>query len=150
MLSADDVAALQSARHPDPFAVLGPLVLTNVLCGRLNQMSSGRVLFKLFTPAERAMAIRALDRLGRRNVQGEQAAFAELGLHPQRAAHELAQIARDGESQTGASVRLGDLVAALAERLENPGEHVRRDSHAIVFDFHLHGGGAGPCAASIS
>ena len=39
-------------------------VLTNVLCGRLNQMSTTRVLFKMFTPAERALAIRALDRLG--------------------------------------------------------------------------------------
>ncbi len=39
-------------------------VLTNVLCGRLNQMPTARVLFKLFTPAERALAIRALDRLG--------------------------------------------------------------------------------------
>jgi phosphonate transport system ATP-binding protein len=47
------------------FNLVGRLdVLTNVLCGRLNQMSTGRVLFKLFTPAERAMAIRALDRLG--------------------------------------------------------------------------------------
>jgi len=35
-----------------------------VLCGRLNRMSDLRLLFKLFTPAERAMAIRALDRLG--------------------------------------------------------------------------------------
>jgi phosphonate transport system ATP-binding protein len=39
-------------------------VLTNVLCGRLNRMSTPRVLFKMFTPAERALAIRALDRLG--------------------------------------------------------------------------------------
>ena len=39
-------------------------VLTNVLCGRLNKMSGPRVLLKMFTPAERAMAIRALDRLG--------------------------------------------------------------------------------------
>jgi phosphonate transport system ATP-binding protein len=39
-------------------------VLTNVLCGRLNKMSGPRVLLKLFTPAERALAIRALDRLG--------------------------------------------------------------------------------------
>jgi phosphonate transport system ATP-binding protein len=39
-------------------------VLTNVLCGRLNKMSTPRVLLKLFTPAERALAIRALDRLG--------------------------------------------------------------------------------------
>ena len=43
-------------------------VLTNVLCGRLNQMSTARVLFKLFTPAERALAIRALDRLGLADV----------------------------------------------------------------------------------
>jgi phosphonate transport system ATP-binding protein len=39
-------------------------VLTNVLCGRLNRISGPRLLFKLFTPAERALAIRALDRLG--------------------------------------------------------------------------------------
>jgi phosphonate transport system ATP-binding protein len=39
-------------------------VLTNVLCGRLNHISGPRVLFKMFTPAERALAIRALDRLG--------------------------------------------------------------------------------------
>ena len=39
-------------------------VLTNVLCGRLNTMSTARVLFKIFTPAERAMAVQVLDRLG--------------------------------------------------------------------------------------
>jgi len=39
-------------------------VLTNVLCGRLHYITGPRLLFKLFTPAERAMAIRALDRLG--------------------------------------------------------------------------------------
>jgi phosphonate transport system ATP-binding protein len=39
-------------------------VLTNVLCGRLNRMSTVRVLFKMFTPAERMLAIQALDRLG--------------------------------------------------------------------------------------
>ncbi len=43
-------------------------VLTNVLCGRLNQMPTTRVLFKIFTPAERALAIRALDRLGLADV----------------------------------------------------------------------------------
>lgn len=43
-------------------------VLTNVLCGRLNHMSAARVLFKMFTPAERAMAIQALDRLGLADV----------------------------------------------------------------------------------
>ncbi len=39
-------------------------VLTNVLCGRLHYISGPRVLFKLFTPQERALAVRALDRLG--------------------------------------------------------------------------------------
>ena len=39
-------------------------VLTNVLCGRLYRMSTARVLFKIFTPEERTLAIRALDRLG--------------------------------------------------------------------------------------
>jgi phosphonate transport system ATP-binding protein len=39
-------------------------VLTNVLTGRLNRMSGPRVLLKMFTQAERALAIRALDRLG--------------------------------------------------------------------------------------
>ena len=39
-------------------------VLTNVLCGRLNYISGPRALFKLFTPVERALAVRALDRLG--------------------------------------------------------------------------------------
>lgn len=39
-------------------------VLTNVLCGRLGHIASPRVLFKLFTPAEKLMAIRALERLG--------------------------------------------------------------------------------------
>ena len=43
-------------------------VLTNVLCGRLNRMSTARVLFKMFTPAERALAIGALDRLGLADV----------------------------------------------------------------------------------
>jgi phosphonate transport system ATP-binding protein len=39
-------------------------VLTNVLAGRLNRIPTARALFKLFTAAERALAIRALDRLG--------------------------------------------------------------------------------------
>ena len=39
-------------------------VLTNVLTGRLNYMSGPRMLLKLFTETERALAIRALDRLG--------------------------------------------------------------------------------------
>jgi len=39
-------------------------VLTNVLCGRLNHISGPRALFKLFTPSERALAVKALDRLG--------------------------------------------------------------------------------------
>ena len=39
-------------------------VLTNVMCGRLFQMPAPRVLLKWFTPTERALAIRALDRLG--------------------------------------------------------------------------------------
>jgi phosphonate transport system ATP-binding protein len=39
-------------------------VLTNVMCGRLNEMPAPRVLLKWFTPTDRALAIRALDRLG--------------------------------------------------------------------------------------
>jgi phosphonate transport system ATP-binding protein len=39
-------------------------VLTNVLAGRLNRIPTVRALLKLFTARERALAIRALDRLG--------------------------------------------------------------------------------------
>ena len=39
-------------------------VLTNVMCGRLYEIPAPRVLLKWFTPTERALAIRALDRLG--------------------------------------------------------------------------------------
>ena len=39
-------------------------VLTNVLAGRLNRVPTVRALLKLFTARERALAIRALDRLG--------------------------------------------------------------------------------------
>ena len=39
-------------------------VLTNVLTGRLNRVPTWRALLKLFTAQERALAIRALDRLG--------------------------------------------------------------------------------------
>jgi phosphonate transport system ATP-binding protein len=46
-------------------------VLTNVLAGRLNRIPTARALFKLFTVRERALAIRALDRLG----------IADLALH---------------------------------------------------------------------
>ncbi len=38
-------------------------VLTNVLAGRLNHIPTGRALFMMFTARERALAIRALDRL---------------------------------------------------------------------------------------
>ncbi len=55
----------QTAMIFQQFNLVGRLdVLTNVLCGRLNRISDVRLLFKLFTPAERALAIRALDRLG--------------------------------------------------------------------------------------
>ena len=43
-------------------------VLTNVMCGRLHEMPAARVLLKWFTPTERALAIRALDRLGMADV----------------------------------------------------------------------------------
>jgi phosphonate transport system ATP-binding protein len=39
-------------------------VLTNVLCGRLHDVSGPRMLLKLFTEAERREAINALDRMG--------------------------------------------------------------------------------------
>jgi phosphonate transport system ATP-binding protein len=39
-------------------------VLTNVLCGRLHDVSGPRMLLKLFTEAERVDAINALDRMG--------------------------------------------------------------------------------------
>jgi phosphonate transport system ATP-binding protein len=39
-------------------------VLTNVLAGRLNRIPTTRAMLKLFTARERALAIRALDRLG--------------------------------------------------------------------------------------
>ncbi len=43
-------------------------VLTNVMCGHLFDMPTVRVLLKWFTPAERALAIQALDRLGMADV----------------------------------------------------------------------------------
>jgi phosphonate transport system ATP-binding protein len=43
-------------------------VLTNVMCGRLFDIPAPRVLLKWFTPTERALAIRALDRLGMADV----------------------------------------------------------------------------------
>ena len=43
-------------------------VLTNVLCGRLYETSTLRALLKWFTPTERALALRALDRLGMADV----------------------------------------------------------------------------------
>jgi phosphonate transport system ATP-binding protein len=39
-------------------------VLTNVLCGRLHDVSGPRMVLKLFTEAERVRAINALDRMG--------------------------------------------------------------------------------------
>jgi phosphonate transport system ATP-binding protein len=39
-------------------------VLTNVLCGRLHDISGPRMLLKLFSEAERVEAINALDRMG--------------------------------------------------------------------------------------
>ncbi len=59
----------QTAMIFQQFNLVGRLdVLTNVLCGRLNQISGPRLLLKLFTPTERALAIRALDRLGLADV----------------------------------------------------------------------------------
>ena len=43
-------------------------VLTNVMCGRLYEIPAPRVLLKLFTPTDRALAIGALDRLGMADV----------------------------------------------------------------------------------
>ena len=39
-------------------------VLTNVMCGRLYEIPTLRVLLKWFTPTERALALHALGRLG--------------------------------------------------------------------------------------
>ena len=39
-------------------------VLTNVMCGGLHEIPAPRVLLKWFTATERALAVRALDRLG--------------------------------------------------------------------------------------
>jgi phosphonate transport system ATP-binding protein len=39
-------------------------VLTNVLCGRLHDVSGPRMLLKLFTEAEKVRALHALDRVG--------------------------------------------------------------------------------------
>ena len=39
-------------------------VLTNVLCGRLHDISGPRMLLKLFSEAEKVEAINALDRVG--------------------------------------------------------------------------------------
>ena len=67
MLSGKDLRAWRAhtAMIFQQFNLVNRLdVLTNVLCGRLNHMSGPRALFKLFTPVERALAIRALDRLG--------------------------------------------------------------------------------------
>jgi phosphonate transport system ATP-binding protein len=59
----------QTAMIFQQFNLVGRLdVLTNVLCGRLNQISGPRLLLKWFTPSERALAIRALDRLGLADV----------------------------------------------------------------------------------
>jgi phosphonate transport system ATP-binding protein len=59
----------QTAMIFQQFNLVGRLdVLTNVLCGRLNQISGPRLLLKLFTPTERVLAIRALDRLGLADV----------------------------------------------------------------------------------
>ncbi|NKX44787.1 phosphonate ABC transporter ATP-binding protein [Roseicyclus persicicus] len=47
------------------FNLVGRLdVLTNVLTGRLHEMPPWRAMAQVFTPRERAFAIRALDRLG--------------------------------------------------------------------------------------
>jgi phosphonate transport system ATP-binding protein len=43
-------------------------VLTNVMCGRLYEISTLRALLRWFTPTERALALRALDRLGMADV----------------------------------------------------------------------------------
>jgi phosphonate transport system ATP-binding protein len=43
-------------------------VLTNVMCGRLYETSTLRALLRWFTPTERALALRALDRLGMADV----------------------------------------------------------------------------------
>jgi phosphonate transport system ATP-binding protein len=55
----------QSAMIFQQFNLVNRLdVLTNVMCGRLFEIPAPRVLLKWFTPTERALAIRALDRLG--------------------------------------------------------------------------------------
>ncbi len=55
----------QTAMIFQQFNLVGRLdVLTNVLCGCLHHVPTARALLKLFTTAERAAAIEALDRLG--------------------------------------------------------------------------------------
>jgi phosphonate transport system ATP-binding protein len=60
-------------------------VLTNVMCGRLFEVPAPRALLKWFTPTERALAVRALDRLGMADVAMNRA-DALSGGQQQRAA----------------------------------------------------------------
>jgi phosphonate transport system ATP-binding protein len=70
-------------------------VLTNVACGRLYHMPAYRVLLGWFTPAERALAIRALDRLGLAEVAMKRA-DALSGGQQQRVAIARALVQQPG------------------------------------------------------
>ena len=73
-------------------------VLTNVMCGRLYEISTLRVLLKWFTPTDRALALRALDRLGVEKIASVSASrdwqpgVASRWIHPDPPmAHERTQ-----------------------------------------------------------
>src|SRR5262249_27796412 len=80
----------------------------------------------------------ALVGLRRRLVEGqlepERAAPAGLALEPDAAAHELDEMARDREAETGAAVATRRAAVRLGEALEHRLLPVERDADAGVLD----------------
>src|SRR5690606_5339227 len=65
---------------------------------------------------------------------GEGGAAPGLALDPDLAAHELAEVTGDRQTETGAAEAAVDVLVGLAEGAEDGGELVPRDADAGVVD----------------
>ena len=79
----------------------------------------------------------ASSAVGRREREGR--ALAGRALQPQAAPVVLDDVTTDRQTEAGATRRVGQRVAGLAERLEDPGLILGRDAHAGVDDADEHG-----------
>src|SRR6185436_3142430 len=95
---------------------------------------SVNVLERLEYEGERGCARHLLRARLARQCQCEARAFLRFAVDDDIAAHPACEIAADGEAESGAFLSLNERAADLYERLEDPLDLIRRNSHTGVDD----------------